>query len=310
MVTKLQKLAAQAIVNVLESGGAKNNYAAVTVIPGDTGHLSYGRVQTTLASGNLYLLVKAYSEKTGARLDSLFAPFMGRLADGDTSLDGDARFRNLLQDAAADPVMRAVQDGFADRLFWDPAAGAASELHLSEPLSIAVVYDSHIHGAWRHIRDQTVDQIGQPRPAEERRWVKTYVANRKRWLSRHSNSVLRRTAYRMEVFEALIAQDKWRLRLPFIVRGVRIDRAAIDAPDPVRASAEDPGQRVLRLTDPPMRGADVRALQNALATRGYAVNADGVYGTGTERCVRQIQAELGLTADGIAGPATLSKLGM
>lgn len=28
-------------------------------MPGDTGHLTYGRAQTTLASGNLYLLLKA-----------------------------------------------------------------------------------------------------------------------------------------------------------------------------------------------------------------------------------------------------------
>ena len=55
MLTELQKLTAQAIVNVFETGKARGDYGRVSVMRGDTGHLTYGRSQTTLAIGNLYL---------------------------------------------------------------------------------------------------------------------------------------------------------------------------------------------------------------------------------------------------------------
>ena len=58
MLTDLQKKAAQAVVNVFETGHARGEYGQVTLLPGDSGHLTYGRSQTTLASGNLFLLIK------------------------------------------------------------------------------------------------------------------------------------------------------------------------------------------------------------------------------------------------------------
>src|SRR5512139_3500789 len=70
MLTDLQKRTAQAIVNIFETGRVRGDYAQVTLIPGDTGHLTYGRSQTTLASGNLYLLVRDYCETPGAALAS------------------------------------------------------------------------------------------------------------------------------------------------------------------------------------------------------------------------------------------------
>jgi hypothetical protein len=57
MFTDLQKGAAQAIVNVFKTDAPQGDYASVTLLKGDTGHLTYGRSQTTLASGNLYLLI-------------------------------------------------------------------------------------------------------------------------------------------------------------------------------------------------------------------------------------------------------------
>lgn len=51
------------------------------------------------------------------------------------------------------------------------------------------------------------------------------------------------------------------------------------------------------------RGEDVRAMQLALG-----ITADGVFGPGTERAVKNWQAANGLTPDGVAGPVTLSKL--
>ena len=59
----------------------------------------------------------------------------------------------------------------------------------------------------------------------------------------------------------------------------------------------------------PQRGSDVTTLQTALRTLGYyASNIDGIYGKGTRTAVKEFQAANGLSADGVAGPKTLSKI--
>lgn len=57
------------------------------------------------------------------------------------------------------------------------------------------------------------------------------------------------------------------------------------------------------------KGDAVKGLQNALKARGYDVGAvDGVFGSGTERAVKQFQGDFGLEEDGIAGPNTWEAL--
>lgn len=55
-------------------------------------------------------------------------------------------------------------------------------------------------------------------------------------------------------------------------------------------------------------GADVTSLQHLLTARGYATTADGDYGSGTKAAVTAFQSGAGLSADGVAGPATLQAL--
>ena len=67
MLTATQKKTAEALVNIFETGEALGDYSQVTLIAGDTGHLTFGRSQTTLGSGNLneYPLATARLRKTG-----------------------------------------------------------------------------------------------------------------------------------------------------------------------------------------------------------------------------------------------------
>jgi len=51
------------------------------------------------------------------------------------------------------------------------------------------------------------------------------------------------------------------------------------------------------------RGAQVKKLQT-----GLGIDADGKFGPGTEKAVKDFQAANGLTADGMAGPNTLAKM--
>jgi len=52
-----------------------------------------------------------------------------------------------------------------------------------------------------------------------------------------------------------------------------------------------------------MRGDGVKAMQEALG-----IGADGIFGGGTERALKEWQSANGLVADGVAGPATFDKL--
>ncbi|MBE9146861.1 peptidoglycan-binding domain-containing protein [Planktothrix mougeotii] len=55
----------------------------------------------------------------------------------------------------------------------------------------------------------------------------------------------------------------------------------------------------------------VKKLQNRLANLGYFnANSTGYYGKLTAHAVKAFQADCGLSADGIAGPATLAALGI
>ncbi len=59
------------------------------------------------------------------------------------------------------------------------------------------------------------------------------------------------------------------------------------------------------------RGNEVRQIQKKLKELGYYKGSvDGIYGTGTQKAVRNFQKNCGITADGVAGPKTLKYLGL
>lgn len=58
-------------------------------------------------------------------------------------------------------------------------------------------------------------------------------------------------------------------------------------------------------------GSEVRQIQQRLIQWGYlSGTADGIYGAKTEAAVKRFQRNNGLTPDGIAGAATLAKIGI
>ena len=58
-------------------------------------------------------------------------------------------------------------------------------------------------------------------------------------------------------------------------------------------------------------GSEVRQIQTRLKNWGYySGSIDGIYGTQTKNAILYFQRKNGLTTDGIAGPATLSAIGL
>ena len=68
---------------------------------------------------------------------------------------------------------------------------------------------------------------------------------------------------------------------------------------------------ILALSRRGSRGQEVVNIQTRLKKWGYLNgNVDGIYGVKTEEAVKEFQRKHGLTPDGIAGPATLAKIGL
>jgi len=311
-LTKFQKLANQAIIQIFETGSVLGDYGKVTVLPGDTGHLTYGKAQTTLASGNLFFLIRDYCNAPGAELAAKLRPFLLRLEGKDTRLDKHRTFKRHLSAAGDDPVMHEVQDAFFDRVYWKPAITSATFIGAKTALGIAIIYDSRIHGSWHARRNQVNKDSGALSALGERLWMKAYIEHRRDWLSAHANAALHPTVYRMNELERLLEAGNWDLSLPFTLRGLVISESSLGkvaAPSP-RASGEASNFRLLRLDKSQFVGEDVREIQKALLAKGTQLTIDGIFGPGTDKAVRDFQEKTGLRPDGIVGGLTREALGL
>lgn len=297
-MTPLQQKTIKAIVNVFETGSVAGNYSAVTVLAGDAGRLTYGRSQSALGSGTLFELLSQYCAAPGAKFASQIQPYLLRVEARDAALDNDAALRAILHEAGSDPVMQAEQDRFFDAEYFNPACTSATSCGLTSALAQAIVYDGHVQGNWRAMRDAANQKCGVPgsNGATEQQWLTAYVQIRKQWLL-NSHPPLPGTAYRMDAFLNLIARANWNLDLPIQVHGVTITAA-----DLAEASS-------LHMTNPPANGDSVRKLQAALTRAGFACGQDGIFGPGTEAAVKAFQAAKGMPQDGIVGPEIWAALG-
>lgn len=118
----------------------------------DSGIVSYGRFQFTLASGNLFSVVDAFTRASNSPAAlGLRARFLQRIQNRDESLRGDADLRALLLAAASEPAMQAVQDQAATAQFWERAQTMSADPRgLMLPLSRAFIFDMAINHGLSH----------------------------------------------------------------------------------------------------------------------------------------------------------------
>ena len=235
------KLKALAIVNIFETSKAFGSYAACVVLNDGAG-VSYGIAQFTHRSGSLWEVVERYLNaggQIGREVLTAAIPLLKRsnVASIET-VASDARFKKALIAAAVTREMKEAQHFVASTRYLRPAIDICTRLGFTSPLSLAVVYDSVVHGSWERIAGRvrgiaSIDLSGHPterpslsahraaKPQElERAWITEYVRKRHIWLTAIVR--LRSTTYRTRFFLNQIATGNWDLKLPLTVHGVRL----------------------------------------------------------------------------------------
>jgi len=307
-LTSTQARTCKAILNLFETSSILGKYGSVTVLAGDTGQLSFGRSQASLGSGSLASLIERYTSNPAARFGTRLSPFLPQLRARDITLNGHELLKNILRASADDPVMRDVQDAFFDENYWRPALRACISSGISLPLGVAVVYDAHIQGSWRLIRDRVNSDIGPPAKVTEKVWLRRYAQIRTEWLTTHKNTLLRKTVNRMETLGRLMELDNWGLSLPLVIQGQEISLQTLAGMPPDAFDGPEPGTRPLMLQSPMLQGLDVRLIQLGLSERGVDVRADAIFGKGSRDAIAIFQKREGLPVTGGLDAATVVRV--
>ncbi len=235
--TQSAKLKTLAIVNIFETSRPFGDYAACVVLDDGAG-VSYGISQFTHRSGSLAAVVETYLNnggKVGVEILQASLPTLNQTsASAINKLASDERFKKALRSAAVTREMKAAQQHVAAEKYLRPALQICERMGFVTPLSLAVVYDSLIHGSWERIALRVTPLGVKPIASEdatlsEKAWITEYVRKRHFWLSKIKR--LKATSYRTRFFLEQIAIGNWDLRLPVIVHGFRLTEASLPSED-------------------------------------------------------------------------------
>ena len=223
--THTDKLKAMAIVSTFETGAPFPDFSAVAVLNDGAG-VSYGFKQFTHASGSLALVLERYLQTGGQVGRTLIEERMSLVSKRSKSaintLAADARFKNALRAAGVTHEMKQAQIEVAFSGFLQPAIDECFRLGFTSPLSLAVIYDSMVHGSWEKIRDRTQKSNAGPLVTGEHVWITNYVTARDAWLAAIPR--LTATRYRTGFFINQIKRGNWLLELPLRVQGISLTK--------------------------------------------------------------------------------------
>lgn len=154
---RVQK-AAFNITSAFEGGGyaTYQNY--------DSGIISYGRFQFTLAAGSFITVVKLFTERSTSPAAEQLRAYLPRITARDESLRGDMNLKALLVQAAQEKIMQDVQDEVAAEGFYKPVVELSiAPRNIQTPLAYALIFDMAIqHGRFNHLLPKTEETLGLP----------------------------------------------------------------------------------------------------------------------------------------------------
>jgi glycosyl hydrolase family 46 len=146
------------ITSAFEGGG----YA--TYQNTDSGIISYGRFQFTLAAGNLTKIVTRYTQRSTNPVVSHLQAYLPRITAKDEGLRKDPELKAQLLEAANDPIMQGVQDEVAGDTFWQPVVDLSiAPRNIQSALGHALLFDMSIqHGLYNFLVPKAEEVLGLP----------------------------------------------------------------------------------------------------------------------------------------------------
>jgi chitosanase len=146
-LSEQQKERAERLINLFENGTTEVNYDYVESLNDGRGY-TCGRAGFTTGTGDALLLIEEYTKQLPTNPLAKFLPRLQVLAQrGSGEIVGLEGYAEAFNQAAADPLFRALQDQFQDDLYYYPAMQIAESLGLHSPVAHAVLYDTIIqHG--------------------------------------------------------------------------------------------------------------------------------------------------------------------
>lgn len=211
------------VLRVFETGSKQGDYSKVTIYadgPGNAKQITYGAAQTT-ESGNLKTLLERYiSAGADTAASKIIRDRLPKIGKRPYLVD-DKVFIQALKDAGKEELMQRTQDKFFDDVYWNPAYKWFHNNGFTLPLSMLVIFDSFIHSGsiLSFLRNRFKEGVPSS-GGSEKLWISEYVRVRKSWLAGHSNTILRKTTYRMDTMQRAISADNWNLTAPLNANGV------------------------------------------------------------------------------------------
>ncbi len=135
----------------------------------DSGIISYGRYQFTLAGDSLLTVIERYLDRSDSAIAAeLQSTYLSFLQSKDETLREDDRLKELLVNAAADPVMQAVQDELAVETLWNPVQELSIiPRGIHSALGQALIFDIAInHGRDNNFLATVENELGIPANAQ------------------------------------------------------------------------------------------------------------------------------------------------
>lgn len=152
------KLAAYGVCGAFEGSGyaAYNNY--------DSGIISYGLIQFTLAAGSFITVVQRYLAASQTDIANQLRGYLPRIEAREESLRKDENLKSLLIQAADEQVMKDAQHSVADEKYWDKVwTGYIEPRGLTSPLGIALLFDMGVNfGTGHGFVRLAEEQLGVP----------------------------------------------------------------------------------------------------------------------------------------------------
>lgn len=274
------------------------SYSTIQTI--DSGIISYGQHQATLASGTLEVILQRYIQNSTSDIAAKIKPFMPRVAAKDRTLKNDSAFLNLLKDAGKEQPMVDAQDSIFTEKYWLPSVAKAETQGLKSPLAFACFYDTNVQGGLANSVDRTTAKLAGTTPTEQK-YIQTFLTSRRERLLEIANKQLKSASavtrkngqmltnaakFRIDSLMNLANANNLNLTGTFDIHGQKIT-----------------GRDVAVVLAKGTTHESVGILQDNLIKLGYMTSTDigtnrGIFGPKTEKAVLAFQKDAGLNQTG------------